>query len=248
MPSARVRRPLLLAVVALTLGWVPPAFGHASFLGAQPQPGTRMETAPAEVALSFTEPLNERLSRATLVAGDGKEVPVEVQASAQRLVLRAAGVLGTGAYRVRWHTVSTEDGHALEGTFSFGVRAAAAGNEHLVQQSPLARHGWIRVLLRALFYVAALLFVGALVLRTFLSRRGSWLVPTKTQTLDVAAVALRERQVIVNAGWAAAGLAAAVTLAEAADAAAGLSLTGTRDFLAGSVAGAGRTATVVLLA
>ena len=237
----------LLAACALALAWAPPAFGHAAFLGAQPEPGVRLEAAPTEIVLSFTEPLNARLSRATLVSvADGKKADATTEASAHRLLLRPKAALATGAYRVRWHTVSTEDGHALEGTFSFGVRAAAAGGEHVLQQSPFARDGWVRVLSRALFYVAALLFVGALLLRTLLSGRGSWLAPRRAEGVDVAAVARREREVVVDVGWASAGLAAAVALAEAADAAGGLSLGGTRDFLAGSVAGAGRAATVIL--
>lgn len=228
--------------------WAPPAFGHAAFLGAQPEPGLRLEASPTEVVLSFTEPLNARLSRATLVAvADDKEAEATTEASAQRLLLRPEGELPRGAYRVRWHTVSTEDGHALEGTFSFGVRAAAAGGEHIVQQSPFARDGWVRVLLRGLFYVAALLFVGGLLLHTLLSRTGSWLAPPRADGVDVAALARRERVLLVDLGWASAGLAAAVALAEAADAAGELSAAGTRDFLVGSTAGAGRATTVVLL-
>ena len=34
--------------------------------------------------------------------------------------------LARGAYRVQWRTVGTRDGHLLEGSFSFGVRASAA--------------------------------------------------------------------------------------------------------------------------
>src|SRR5919106_5067040 len=117
---------------------VAPAFGHAAFVGSEPEPGVRLERAPQRVVLAFTEPLNRRLSRATVVGPDGGEVAVAAQAASdRRLVVRPARPLATGAYRVRWHTVSTEDGHALEGSFSFGVRAAAAGGEHDVEQSPL---------------------------------------------------------------------------------------------------------------
>jgi hypothetical protein len=36
-----------------------------------------------------------------------------------------SGLALWGAYEVLWRTVSTEDGHALEGAFGFGVRASA---------------------------------------------------------------------------------------------------------------------------
>lgn len=248
-PPALRRLCLPLLMCLLGLAWAPPAFGHAAFLGSQPEPGTRLESSPAQVALSFTEPLNERLSRVSLVAvAGGRETAVRTEASAKRLLLRPRRGLATGTYRVRWHTVSTEDGHALEGSFSFGVRAAAASSEHAVQQSPFARGGWLRVVLRGLFYAAALLFVGALLLRQLLSRRDSWLAPDGMESVDGIAVGRRERELVGDFGWAAAGLAAAVALAEATDAASGLSLSGTRDFLTSNVAGAGRAATVLLLA
>jgi methionine-rich copper-binding protein CopC len=107
--------------VAVSVG-APPAFGHSAFVGSSPAPGTRLGEKPAELSLRFTEPLNRRLSRAELVAVEGGErFPVEVSApSAKRLTLVPSGPLPRGAYRVEWHTVSTLDGHALEGSFSFG--------------------------------------------------------------------------------------------------------------------------------
>lgn len=242
MLTSPLHWPALLAVGALLL-LAPSASGHAAFLGSQPAPGVRLESTPPQVTLSFTEPLNARLSRASLTAISGGARPrVEVRASADRLLLVAQRDLPAGAYRVRWHTVSTEDGHALEGSFSFGIRAAAAGSEHLIEQSPLARSGWLRVLLRALFYVAALLFVGGLLLSAI------WAGRSRPTDGSGAARERRQRRVLIDAGWTAAGLAVAVALAEASDAAGGLSLDGTRDFFAGSLAGVGRAAAVLLLA
>src|SRR3954464_11839265 len=86
--------------------------------------------------------------------------------------------LPRGAYRVQWHSVSSDDGHALEGSFSFGIRVAAAGAEHAVQQSPLARDGWLRVFSRGAMYATLLIFSGALLLDALLRRRSDlWLLP-----------------------------------------------------------------------
>ena len=98
---------MLLAVLA----WAAPAFGHAAYVGSEPAPGQRLERSPARVVLVFTEPLNERLAGATLrpVAGGS---PIRASVAVQdgkRLVLTPSGELATGAYRVDWHTVSTED-------------------------------------------------------------------------------------------------------------------------------------------
>jgi copper transport protein len=227
-----------------------PAFGHAAFVGSEPEPGVRLERAPQRVVLTFTEPLNRRLSRATVVGPDGGEVAVAAQAASdRRLVVRPAGPLPTGAYRVRWHTVSTEDGHALEGSFSFGVRAAAAGGEHDLEQSPLARAGWVRVALRALLYVAALLFAAGLLLPMLVRRAPSWLAPKELdqEGVDGAAVRGREQRVVADVGWLAVAAAVAATLAEAADAAGGLSAGGLRDFLLSGSAGVSRVVAVVAL-
>ncbi|MGH2949309.1 MAG: copper resistance CopC family protein, partial [Solirubrobacteraceae bacterium] len=215
-----VRVPWLAAIAACAvLLPAAPAFGHAAFVGSEPEPGVRLELAPQRVVLMFTEPLNRRLSRVTVVGPDGREVADAAQAASdRRLVVRPARPLGTGAYRVRWHTVSTEDGHALEGSFSFGVRAAAAGGEHDVEQSPLARAGWVRVALRALLYGAVLLFAAGLLLPVLVRRAPSWLAPTELDQEDVdgAAVRARERRVVADVGWLAVAAAVAATLAEAA--------------------------------
>src|SRR5437764_801221 len=127
-----MRRVFALTVAALLLLCsvaASPALAHSAFLGSTPEPGTRLGTSPREVALEFTEALNERLSKASVVAVTGGEPVhgVEQSASGKQLTLRLTRPLPRGAYRVRWHTVSTDDGHALEGSFSFGVRAPAVG-------------------------------------------------------------------------------------------------------------------------
>ena len=229
----------------------PDAFAHAAFVGASPEPGARTESAPREIALNFTEPLNRRLTSVKLVAvASGKQVAASMQtAGASRLLLRPEQAVGTGAYRVDWHTVSTQDGHALEGSFSFGVRAAAAGGEHAVEQSPLARDGWLRVLLRGLLYGSALLFVAALALPRLVRQTPSWLVPRALgESETIAAARRRERALVEGLGWFAAAAAVGVTLAEAADAAGSLAPAGLRDYLLSNQAGVARVAVVICLA
>jgi hypothetical protein len=167
-----------------------------------------------------------------------------VSSSARRLVLRPAEERGRGAYRVQWHSVSTEDGHALEGSFSFGVRTAAAGAGHSLQQSPLARGGWLRVGARLLLYVALLLFTGALVLAVVLGRPwDSWLtagVADRVSGVSLEAVGRRERAIVADLGVYAVGAGALSALLEGVDAAQGLSPAGLHDFLLTNAAGTGR--------
>jgi copper transport protein len=250
------RRLLVTTLASATVAGLlaaPAAIAHSAFVGSSPSPGTRLGETPAELTLRFTEPLERRLSTADLVAVEGGErFPVEVSAAtAKQLTLIPSGPLTRGAYRVEWHTVSTLDGHALEGTFSFGVRAPAAGGAHALEQSPLARDGWVRVLARVVLYATLLLFAGALLLRLLLARAGepSWVVPdgAAATLADRAGPRRRERFVMVDLGLAAAVAAAASALAEGADAAGSLSPDGISQYLIGSVPGFARVAVVLLI-
>lgn len=228
----------------------PGAFAHAAFLGSQPGPGMRLEDPPARVVLNFTEPLNERLTKARLVrVDDGRAVEARLAASRERLVVEPGVELPAGAYRVEWHSVSTADGHALEGSFSFGVRAAAAGGEHAVEQSPLARDGWLRVLARAAMYATLLLFAGMLFLRVLVRHRGagSWLVPDPLPPAVRETARARERRLLIDLGLVTGAAAALSAVAEAADAAGGLSAEGLRDFLLSNLAGVSRVMVVLLV-
>jgi copper transport protein len=250
MTARRLLVTMLAGVsVPASLG-APGAWAHSAFVGSSPAPGTRLGETPAELSLRFTEPLNRRLSRAELVAVEGGErFPAEVSApTAKRLSLVPSGPLPRGAYRVEWHTVSTLDGHALEGTFSFGVRAPAAGGGHSLEQSPLARDGWLRVLARAAMYATLLLFAGALLLDA-LPRGGGqsrpWLVPADAP--EASRLRGRARSLCVDVGLLAAAAATAAAIADSADAAGSLSASGLSDYLLGSLPGFARVATVLLI-
>ena len=248
-PRRLFRVPTVVAGLLLALWGAPVAYGHAAFLGSDPQPGVRLAIAPSQVTLRFTEPLNRTLARAKITRVGGSLIATRTaSASQRRLVLRPTEQLKRGAYRVRWHSVSTQDGHALEGSFSFGVRVAAAGGAHSLQQSPLARGGWLRVGARVLLYVALALFTGALVLAAVLGRRGeSWLtsgIEDGVGGVSLDAVRRREQAITGDLGVFAVGAAALAALLEGANAAQGFSPAGLREFLLTNAAGAGRLAVV----
>src|SRR4051794_26197683 len=171
------RRRITPLVAVLGLAALPAsATGHAAFAGATPAPGARLDVAPRGIALTFSEPLNRALTTATLVGGHHQaRVPAGLSVDGRRLILRPTGILAAGTYGVRWRTVATGDGHALEGHFSFGVRSTAGAAAHDMEDSPLARDGWLRIVVRGLLFASLLLFAGAVGLAALLGRR--WLAP-----------------------------------------------------------------------
>jgi copper transport protein len=95
------------------------ALAHAGLLSSTPEPGTELGAAPGAVILRFSEPLNVRLSRASVATPDGELVRGRVIAS-EEIAAQLAGNTG-GVYRVSWTSVSVLDGHTLSGSFEFGV-------------------------------------------------------------------------------------------------------------------------------
>lgn len=257
VPARGVRA--LLAALGAMAALAPSAFAHASFVDSTPPPGARLQAAPGQVTLRFSEPLIPRLTKASLVdARSGERVDATTRAGERReVILVPARELDTGAYRVDWRTVSTEDGHALEGSFGFGVRTDAIGGAENVEQSPLARAGWLRIGLRAVFYAALIVFAGGVFAAVLLGRArdpAAWLAPPASADGLRRAGLARSRitrlawRRTVDAGWAAAGAGVGASLAEAADATGRLSLDGAATFLLTNAAGLGRVGAVVAIA
>jgi copper transport protein len=232
------------------------ALAHAYFEGSTPAPGTRSASPPGEVLMRFDEGLNRRLSTAAIYqAQSGRRIAVSVSfPAALEMALAPSRPLPRGSYRVEWHSVSTDDGHELEGSFSFGVQAPALGGATTTVAGPLAGLGWLRTLLRAAFYPALFLFAGALMLRTLLGGwdRDLWLLPAGVRRRlgdeGTAALVRAERSLVLDAGLAATALAAAVVLVETQIAAGSLSPGAIHAFLLTDTPGLARVGLLMLLA
>jgi len=115
---------LVAAVAGVLVGPAQPAYAHAQLVGTTPANGARLDTAPAEVVLRFSErvllvPDGVRLLDATgAVRGAG---PARIEPSTPEEVrLPMPAGLGTGTYTVAWRVVSA-DSHPIHGAFAFGV-------------------------------------------------------------------------------------------------------------------------------
>ena len=119
------RRVVTGLVIACLLSFAGPiaASAHALLISSNPSAGQTLGTGPGVVVLEFSEPLNPRLSSASVddptgrtwsgqVTG-GQEMRVPVETNAQ------------GSYSVSWTSVSLTDGHHIAGTFDFAVGVAS---------------------------------------------------------------------------------------------------------------------------
>jgi copper transport protein len=182
-----VRRLFVLSAVVLAFVALPGrAYAHAVLASSQPQAGERLGTAPGVVVLEFTEPLNARLSRATVTdptghpfsgaATEGQEIRVPLSTNAP------------GIYAVDWVSVSTLDGHAIRGSFQFGVGVTpGVGSAERAQTAPGAGDLGIGAA-RWIEYLSLLVAMGMLLLRRLARGRPGldWVRPRLVVPLALA--------------------------------------------------------------
>ena len=213
-----------MAVCALTLGAPACAFAHAILVQSQPAPGMELGSSPVQITATFGEPLNRQLSNLTVIGPGGSPVHVRVSVAAggTELVVRPLPRLARGIYQVRWHSVSADDGHALDGAYYFGVQSSAPQRSTQAEASPLAGTGWLRALLRGAFDGALIVFCGGVLLAAMLARGrepAAWLIPAAAGHRPLTD-ARRLWRFTVRVGVVAV-LAGALTVLADADAAAG---------------------------
>ncbi|HEU4347157.1 MAG TPA: copper resistance protein CopC, partial [Actinoplanes sp.] len=172
----RVLMPLIAGLVALLVP-AGPARAHAALVAATPGAGSVIGGSPAEVTLTFTEPVTPIPGRTQVLAPDGKRISesVSVTGNTVRIALRrAAQPLGT--YLVSYRIVSADShpvGHAL--IFSVGAPSARPA-----ETDPARTHGSVAAAMpasRFLGYAGLTLAIGpalflALLWPRRLSRRG----------------------------------------------------------------------------
>ena len=118
MNAARVLVAACLAFAAAA------AHAHVFLERAEPRVGAKLQAAPAEVKLWFSEPLDPAASGASITDAKGIEIdqPTAAKVDADnRMLLRVAlPPLAPGAYTVHWRAASP-DGHAVKGKFVFRI-------------------------------------------------------------------------------------------------------------------------------
>jgi len=128
----------LLTAGALVVAGAGAAHAHDALLSTDPQDGATVPQAPATITLTFSEPALELGTTIVVRTPDGRDAaaglpPEIVDADVRQPV---DGYLPAGEYTVEWR-VTSEDGHPVDGTFTF-TAAAATGTRATPEPTPSA--------------------------------------------------------------------------------------------------------------
>lgn len=163
----------------LCLGWLilsrsaSTASAHANLARAEPAPNAVLETAPEQVTIWFTEPLEPQFSQIQVLDGAGRPVdlgdswlnaadPTQLAVTLQPLV--------EGTYTVAWTNVSTVDGHKVRGSYVFSVGQPISGTAQLsVAQQPLLQSP-LEPVLRWLTLLSMMAIVGGFAFQFWVMR------------------------------------------------------------------------------
>ena len=114
---------LLGAVAAAALALPAAAWAHAALLRTVPEASRTINSAPPEVRLTYSEPIEPRFAIVSVTDAAGGQVtsgePASVPGSPQTVVMPLKRV-PEGWYLVFWRVISA-DGHPVRGAFTFAV-------------------------------------------------------------------------------------------------------------------------------
>jgi copper transport protein len=128
---------VLLGALVLTSA---PGLAHAVLEESQPSAGERIERAPAEVTLTFDEPVETALGSLRVLDASGTEHsigPVTHPSGNGASIAVRVGNMEAGRYVVAWQVVSA-DSHLVNGAYAFGVGAPAGPAPAVAQDNGAA--------------------------------------------------------------------------------------------------------------
>ena len=141
---------ICLAVMLLPLQ----ALAHAQLRGVDPAAGAILDVAPAEVVLTFNEPIGPLQAR--WFAPDGSAEDAEARAEGPRLIVTPPAGLAEGTHALSWRVMS-DDGHPVGGTHVFSIGVETGAPEASAAPTP-----WPAALARGLLTLTLAFGVGGL--------------------------------------------------------------------------------------
>jgi len=119
---------LIVAATVASLAWGSPVSAHGQLDSSSPAPAAVLETAPSEISLDFNEPVTPVARSIEIYNQDGQRIVLgEALLSPDDpsvLIAKDVPAIPDGLYVVAWRAVSN-DGHAIEGAYSFQIGASA---------------------------------------------------------------------------------------------------------------------------
>jgi len=121
----------IVLVVIGTLGFAGTASAHAILDSSSPASSTVVAQAPGEIALDFSEPVEERFASVRLFEAGESDREIDIDAP-RRLSTDSSTVVASippipdGLYVVVWR-VTSSDGHPVSGAFPFEVGNTSSG-------------------------------------------------------------------------------------------------------------------------
>ena len=151
----------LLAVVCVLL-LAAPGSAHAELVSTTPANGQRLDTAPGQITLAFSESVNLLDGGISLLNGDGVVLPTpDPTVDGHTVTWPMPEHLRKGSYVVTWRVISA-DGHPVDGAFSFGIGATPAALPGAVSnpESTANTAPWQVVGIRLVGYLAFAVIAG----------------------------------------------------------------------------------------
>ncbi len=195
MSQRRVTLLVTLLLVLLPLQ----ALAHAQLRGAAPAAGAILDAAPAEVILTFNEPIAPLQAR--LFGPDGSVQDAESRAQGPDLIVTLPGGLEQGTHALSWRVVS-DDGHPVGGTHVFSIGFETGTPEAAPEALP-----WFAALARGALTLALVLGVGGMVWAALSGRPAPGPIRWALWAVPPAALALMAAQAMDLTGAGAQALA-----------------------------------------
>ncbi len=192
-----------LIVIAWAVLAVFPALAHANLARSTPAANASLQSAPDEIRLWFTEPVEPNYSRFSLRDSSGNLVqtpPSQIDPTDARQMFMQPGALPDGLYTVAWRAISAADGHSTEGSFAFGIGVAVASNPASAIDESVAPEG---VAIRWLNLISLSLAIGSI---------GFWLFVWRPVVLEDHKLVRRRWYRLAWIGWLLVGVSALLLL------------------------------------
>jgi len=125
-------------MIAASSVWSPPAATvHTMLVSSVPAANSRLATSPPQLRLVYSEPVEGKLARVTIVPSTGAPIVLKPTGDPRDVhgVIAPMAPLAPGSYRVEWRVVSA-DGHPVDGKFVFAIEDTTLGTQPALPPTP----------------------------------------------------------------------------------------------------------------